>query len=99
MKGDANPMSPSWQAGLEAAAEARRCSAHSKRTGEPCLAAAVTGWGVCRHHGAGGGHAAGPSHPRWTHGMRSQQHVEMRRMVNEMVREARAIDALLASGT
>ena len=91
MKGDVNPM--------DRANTAPRCTAHSKRTKEPCQAPAVTGWAVCRFHGAGGGHKAGPSHPRWAHGMRSQQHVEMRRMVNEMVREARAIDALLASGT
>src|SRR5580704_14231946 len=32
-----------------------RCSASSKRTRRPCMAPAVTGWTVCRFHGARGG--------------------------------------------
>src|SRR5688572_30728088 len=32
-----------------------RCSATSKRTQKPCQAPAVTGWTVCRFHGARGG--------------------------------------------
>jgi hypothetical protein len=32
-----------------------RCSATSKRTRRPCMAPAVTGWTVCRFHGARGG--------------------------------------------
>jgi hypothetical protein len=34
---------------------APRCSATSKRTRERCKAPAVTGWTVCRFHGARGG--------------------------------------------
>lgn len=80
---------------MDRANAAPRCRAHSKRTGQPCQAPAVTGWRVCYHHGAGGGHRAGPSHPRWTHGMRSQSTVEMRRLANELARETRAIEALI----
>ena len=86
MKGDDNPM--------DRAHVAPRCSAHSKRTGEPCRAPAVTGWQVCRMHGARGGHRAGPSHPRWVHGMRSQTHTDMRRLMNELGRETRELEAL-----
>ena len=55
MKDDDNPM--------DRPNSAPRCSARSKRTGEPCRAPAVTGWRVCYFHGAGGGHRAGPAHP------------------------------------
>jgi hypothetical protein len=89
MQSDVNPM--------QSAHAAPRCSAHAKRTGEPCQAPAVAGWTVCRLHGAGGGHPAGPSHPRWTHGMRSQSAVDLRRMVNEIAREARQIEKLIGA--
>ena len=32
-----------------------RCTATSKRTKRACQAPAVSGWSVCRFHGAGGG--------------------------------------------
>ncbi|TNC74886.1 hypothetical protein [Rubellimicrobium roseum] len=74
---------------------ARRCHARSKRTGEPCQAPAVTGWQVCRMHGAGGGHPAGPTHPRWVHGLRSQDWSETRRTINDLAHETRGIEALI----
>ena len=80
---------------LDLANAAPRCRAPSKRTGQPCRSPAVSGWAVCRMHGAGGGHAAGPSHPRWVHGMRSQGAITLRRLVNEMAREAREIEVLI----
>ena len=42
----------------------KRCSARSKRTGEPCRNPAVLGWSVCRMHGARGGRPA-RSGPDW----------------------------------
>ena len=87
MKSDVNP--------LDLANAAPRCSAHSKRSGQPCRAPAVTGWRVCRVHGAGGGHRAGPTHPSWKHGMRSREWMETRRLVNELVREGRRVEALI----
>lgn len=87
MKDDMNPMS--------AAKNAPRCTAHSKRTGERCKGPAVTGWQVCRFHGAGGGHKAGPTHPSWKHGMRSWEWVENRRTIDELVRKTREIKALI----
>ena len=92
---DDNLMNPTWRTALEAARDAPRCTARSKRTGEGCRAPAVTGWHVCRMHGAGGGHAAGPSHPSWTHGMRSREWSEVRKLVNDLARETRETKALL----
>lgn len=99
MKDGDNLMHPaeasSWRTALKAAAAAPRCTARSKRTGESCRAPAVTGWRVCRMHGAGGGHAAGPSHPSWRHGVRSQEWLEERRHLNDLVREMHEVERLL----
>ena len=42
----------------------KRCTARSKRTGEPCSNPAALGWNVCRMHGARGGRPA-RSEPDW----------------------------------
>ncbi|TNC61189.1 hypothetical protein [Rubellimicrobium roseum] len=99
MKDGADPMHPDWRTALNQANAAPRCHARSKRTGEPCQAPAVTGWQVCRMHGAGGGHPAGPAHPRWVHGLRSQEWTETRKAINDLAREAREIEALIGEGT
>lgn len=80
---------------MNAANNAPRCTAKSKRTGERCNGPAVIGWHVCRFHGAGGGHPAGKAHPSWKHGMRGREWIEMRRQINELVREAREIERLM----
>ena len=85
MKDDDNPMSK--------AHAAPRCTAKSKRTGQGCKGPAVRGWTVCRFHGAGGGHGSGRKHPSWKHGMRAKAWTEERRMLNELVRDAREIAA------
>ncbi|MFD0981519.1 hypothetical protein, partial [Tropicimonas aquimaris] len=64
-------------------------------TGERCKSPAVNGWNVCRMHGAGGGHKAGPTHPSWKHGMRSREWVETRKYINQLARETREIDAMI----
>ncbi len=66
MKADAYPMH-----------RAPRCTAKSKRTGQPCRAPAVHGWTVCRMHGARGGARPGLAHPNWTHGERSAEAVAL----------------------
>jgi hypothetical protein len=86
-KGDVNP--------LCAANAAPRCTAMSKRTGERCKGPAVRGWRVCRFHGAGGGHPTGPKHPSWKHGIRSQEWIDERKYISELVREAREIERML----
>jgi len=77
-KNDANPMRL-----------APRCTAHSKRTGEPCCAPAVRGWTVCRMHGAGGGAPRGKAHGNYRHGCRSIESEEARRIVNALARLVR----------
>ena len=86
-KSDTNPMSK--------AHAAPRCMAASKRTGERCKGPAVKGWAVCRFHGAGGGHGAGKANPAYKHGIRSREYVEMRKAINDLVREEKEIEALI----
>jgi len=45
-----------------------RCHARSKRTGKPCQSPAITGWKVCRHHGAGGGAPKGERNGNYKNG-------------------------------
>ena len=90
MKHDDNPLCL-----VELMNNAPRCTAKSKRTGERCKGPAVTGWRVCRFHGAGGGHPPGKDHPSWRHGMRSQEWIEVRREINELVHETREIERML----
>lgn len=87
MKSDDNPMSK--------AHAAPRCTATSKRTGERCKGPAVTGWRVCRFHGAGGGHGPGKAHPSYRHGLRSQAWVEVRKQINDLARETREIERMI----
>jgi hypothetical protein len=87
MNDDDNPMSK--------AHAAPRCTARSKRMGVRCKGPAVTGWRVCRLHGAGGGHCLGRAHPSWKHGMRAQKWLDERRMLDELVCETREIESLL----
>ena len=87
MKSDVNP--------LHKAHAAPRCTATSKRSRQPCKAAAVKGWNVCRMHGAGGGHGAGKANPAYKHGIRSREYVEMRKTINDLVRRERELTALI----
>jgi hypothetical protein len=80
---------------MDKAHAAPRCSATSKRTGQPCQAPAVRGWKVCRFHGAGGGAPRGPSHGRYRHGQFTCDAVESRREVRELIREATRLAAEL----
>ena len=84
MESDGNPLHPAQR--LQ---NAPRCSAMSKRTGVRCMAPAVSGWTVCRMHGARGGAPCGPGNGMWRHGGRSRDVAEMRSMANELARWAR----------
>ena len=64
---------------------APRCTATSKRTRLPCQAPAVTGWTVCRFHGARGG---GPKGARKLHldilGLKGEKLAEWEVTENEL---------------
>jgi hypothetical protein len=66
-----------------------RCTATSKRTRLPCQAPAVTGWTVCRFHGARGGGPKGERNGAYRHGLHTSEMVAERRAVSELLRQAR----------
>jgi hypothetical protein len=69
---------------------AKRCRARSKRTGKPCRSPAVSGWTVCRMHGARGGAPKGKRNGNYRHGERTAAAVAQRRALQTLLREARA---------
>jgi len=77
MKTDTNPMHL-----------ATRCTAHSKRTGLPCGSPAVSGWSVCRMHGAGGGAPPGKRNGNYRHGGRTIETMALRAEIRDLVRES-----------
>ena len=76
---------------MECAHNAPRCKATSKRTGRPCRAPAVRGWGVCRMHGAGGGGPSGRANGNYRHGGRTKRVAELVRYINALAKKARDI--------
>jgi hypothetical protein len=68
-----------------------RCSARSKRDGQPCRQPA-TSKGRCRMHGGakGSGAPEGPRNGAWRHGGRSSQVLAIRVMERLLLRMARA---------
>jgi len=66
-----------------------RCKATSKRTRKPCQAPAVTGWKVCRFHGAGGGAPKGNANGMYRHGQYAGEAITERKAVAEMIRHVR----------
>lgn len=67
-----------------------RCTATSKRTRLPCQAPAVTGWTVCRFHGARGDGPKGERNGAYKDGLHTAGAVAGRRAVSELLRRARA---------
>jgi hypothetical protein len=80
MKPDINPMHAS-----------PRCMAHSRRTGLPCGSPAVTGWSVCRMHGAGGGAPTGKRNGRYRHGGRTQEAMALKAEMRELLRGSKEL--------
>ena len=66
-----------------------RCSARSKRTGQRCRAPTVSGWTVCRFHGAGGGGPKGKRNGNYKHGLFTAENLHMRRAISALVRTSR----------
>jgi len=75
-----------------------RCTATSKRTGQGCKAPAVTGWTVCRFHGARGGAPSGARNGAYRHGVYTAEAIEVRRICSELDRRARRAIASLSDG-
>jgi hypothetical protein len=67
-----------------------RCAATSKRTRRPCMAPAVTGWTVCRFHGARGGGPKGERNGMYRHGLNTKEAVKERRFLSGLLRLRRA---------
>ena len=84
MKQDGNPTSPAKR--LQ---DAPRCKAKAKRAGQRCRCPAVTGWNVCRVHGARGGAPEGPGNGNWKHGGRSREVAHLRRLTVNLSRMAK----------
>ena len=68
---------------------APRCSAMSKRSRQQCRAPAVSGWKVCRFHGARGGAPKGKANGAWRHGRFTSEAVMLRRLSTVLTRNAR----------
>ena len=68
---------------------APRCTATSKRTKKPCMASAVSGWTVCRFHGARGGAPKGKANGTWKHGRYTNEAIADRRHFAELIAKAR----------
>ncbi|MEQ1544745.1 MAG: hypothetical protein ABL924_06830 [Methyloglobulus sp.] len=64
--------------------QAKRCHATSKRTKLPCQAAAVKGWNVCQHHGAGAGR------PK-THGLKSKETLARKKGMRALLASAKGL--------
>jgi hypothetical protein len=88
MESDVNPMYLRRVSEMQAAV---RCSARSKRTGLPCKGPAVTGWAVCRFHGARGGAPNGPANGAYRHGNKTKQAQANRKAVRELLAEVAAL--------
>ena len=74
---------------LSAFLKAPRCHARSKRTGKPCQSPAVTGWKVCRHHGAGGGAPCGARNGNYKTGHYTREAIALRRDISALLRQSR----------
>jgi hypothetical protein len=68
-----------------------RCSATSKRTKRPCMAPAVTGWTVCRFHGARGRGPKGERNGMYRHGLNTNEAVKERRFLSDLLRQSRSM--------
>ena len=73
-----------------------RCHARSKRTGKRCQAAAVKGWTVCRHHGAGGGAPKGERNGNYRHGHYTKEAKAERQAISLLLKLARGTVASMA---
>ncbi|MGH6987326.1 MAG: HGGxSTG domain-containing protein [Caulobacteraceae bacterium] len=71
---------------------ARRCRAHSRRSGKPCQAPAVKGRTRCRMHGGakGSGAPTGPRNGAWRGGSHTDATRAFTREISSLLRASRA---------
>jgi glucans biosynthesis protein len=81
-----------------ALANAPRCKARSKQSGQKCQGFCVKGFPVCRMHGARSNPPTGERHGRYRHGRYTKQSVAGRKMIAELLREVRASMAMMCEG-
>jgi hypothetical protein len=67
-----------------------RCQAQSKRTKQRCRAPAVTGWSVCRFHGARGGGPKGAANGNYRHGQFTCEAIAERQVLADLIRQVSA---------
>src|ERR1700676_3091878 len=63
----------------------------TKRPRRLCMAPAVTGWAVCRFHGARGGGPKGERNGMYRHGLNTKEAVKERRFLSDLLRQSRAM--------
>jgi len=71
--------------------KARQCRATSKRTKRRCRGPAVTGWNVCRFHGAGGGAPEGERNGAYRHGGYTREAQQELKAIREMICESKEL--------
>jgi hypothetical protein len=81
-----NPMRPAQRL-----ADAPRCTARTKATGCRCKGPAVTGWTVCRMHGARGGAPQGKRNGMWRHGGRTKETDSIRKLTHALTGWAKTV--------
>jgi len=75
-----------------------RCRATSKRTAKPCRAPAVTGWKVCRFHGARGGAPRGPANGAYRSGLHTKEAIASRKHVATLIKRAAKLTDAMGEG-
>ena len=76
----------------------RQCTARAKGSGVRCLGAAVTGYTVCRTHGARGGAKPNEDHWNFQHGLASKEAREARRLGRASLKHLKEIGAIDGDG-
>jgi hypothetical protein len=72
-----------------------RCKATAKRTGNRCQSPAVTGFAVCRMHGARGGAPSGERNGNYRHGGSTKKTIAVMAEMRALMRSCReTIDVL-----
>jgi hypothetical protein len=82
---------------VKAMLDSPRCKATSKRTGRRCLAPAVSGWKVCRFHGARGGAPSGPANGSYRNGQFTKQALASRAIVRRLLKQTNELMAAMQS--